>query len=47
MASVRSPSPSGRVSDVVLVAIAGGSGSGKTWLAQALRRRLGRRAALL
>lgn len=32
---------------VVLVAIAGGSGSGKTWLAQALRRRLGPRAALL
>jgi uridine kinase len=47
MPSVRSPSPSGHASDVVLVAIAGGSGSGKTWLAQALRRRLGRRAALL
>ena len=32
---------------VVLVAIAGGSGSGKTWLAAALRRRLHPRAGLL
>jgi uridine kinase len=32
---------------VVLVAIAGGSGSGKTWLAAALRRRLPRQAGLI
>jgi len=32
---------------VTLVAIAGGSGSGKTWLAAALRRRLRGTAALL
>lgn len=32
---------------VTLVAIAGGSGSGKTWLAEALRRRLRGSAALL
>lgn len=32
---------------VTLVAIAGGSGSGKTWLAAALHRRLGSRAARL
>jgi uridine kinase len=32
---------------VLLVAIAGGSGSGKTWLAAALRRRLGRDAGLI
>jgi uridine kinase len=31
----------------VLVAIAGGSGSGKTWLAAALQRRLGRSAGLI
>jgi len=30
-----------------LIAIAGGSGSGKTWLARRLRRRLGSRAAVL
>ena len=47
MPPARPTSPSGRDSGVVLVAIAGGSGSGKTWLARALRRRLGRRAALL
>lgn len=47
MPRARPASPSTRAPRVVLVAIAGGSGSGKTWLAQALRRRLGRRAALL
>lgn len=47
MPPARPASRSGRAPRVVLVAIAGGSGSGKTWLAQALRRRLGRRAALL
>lgn len=47
MPPTRPASPSGRAPRVVLVAIAGGSGSGKTWLAQALRRHLGRRAALL
>lgn len=47
MPAARPASPSARARRVVLVAIAGGSGSGKTWLAEALRRRLGRRAALL
>lgn len=47
MPRARPASPSARAPRVVLVAIAGGSGSGKTWLAQALHRRLGRRAALL
>lgn len=32
---------------VHLIAITGGSGSGKTWLAKKLKRRLGRRAGLL
>ncbi len=32
---------------VHLIAITGGSGSGKTWLARKLKRRLGRRAGLL
>lgn len=36
-----------RARPVVLVAIAGGSGSGKTWLAAALQRQLGRSAGLL
>jgi uridine kinase len=31
----------------LLIAIAGGSGSGKTWLARKLKRRFGRRAGLL
>jgi uridine kinase len=34
-------------SPVKLIAITGGSGSGKTWLARRLQRRLGRRAGLL
>ena len=41
---VKSATPARRVT---LVAIAGGSGSGKTWLADALRRRLRGSAALL
>lgn len=39
--------PRRKTASVLLVAIAGGSGSGKTWLAAALQRRLGRSAGLL
>lgn len=39
--------PAGEAAGVTIVGIAGGSGSGKTWLARRLCARLGARAALL
>ncbi|MBM3852890.1 MAG: uridine kinase [Verrucomicrobia bacterium] len=45
--SRRGPDPREPAARVVLVAIAGGSGSGKTWLAAKLRRQLGPSAGLI
>jgi uridine kinase len=47
MKAKKPETPRGRLRPAVLVAIAGGSGSGKTWLAAALRRRLHPHAGLL
>lgn len=47
MKSRRPRKPAASAPPVVLVAIAGGSGSGKTWLASALRRRLQPHAGLI